>query len=118
LPKLLHHDIIDDHFPKSMMTPQTAVHGRIYRRQDDVVCRLVGHESILVPIRPSATGIDSVYTLSPVGHRVWELIDGNVTVEEIARVLCSEYDVEETVALADVEELLASLEEALLVSRN
>ena len=110
--------MIDHPFRKTMKTSLTAVGSRIYRRHEDVVCRLVGHEAILVPIRPSATGIDSVYTLSPVGNRVWELLDGSATVDEIVSLICGEYEVDEPVARADIEDLLAALEEVSLVSGN
>jgi hypothetical protein len=118
LPNLFDRGIIDPRSHPTMTTSQTTPSSRIYHRHEDVVCRLVGHESILVPIRPSTTGIDSVYTLSPVGNRVWELLDGHATVDEIVRAICSEYEVEETVARADIDELLAALEGASLVARH
>jgi hypothetical protein len=89
----------------------------IYRRSSDVVCRQVGQESILVPIRHNVGNLDFVYTLSPVAARIWSLVDGERTVEEIAHALCNEFDVEPPAAAADAVELLEDLASASLVSQ-
>lgn len=89
----------------------------IYRRSSDVVCRQVGLESILVPIRHNVGNLDFVYTLSPVAARIWSLLDGNRTVEAIAHELCNEFDVEPATAAADVSELLTDLAGVSLVSQ-
>ena len=89
----------------------------IYRRSSDVVCRQVGQESILVPIRHNVGNLDFVYTLSPVAARIWSLLDGERTVEEIAHALCNEFDVEPAAAAADAAELLEDLASASLVSQ-
>jgi uncharacterized lipoprotein YajG len=47
--------------------------------------------------------------LNGVGSRVWELVDGVRTQEEIARVISAEYDVALETALADVKEFLEEL---------
>lgn len=96
------------------MVAETAA---IYRRSADVVCRQVGLESILVPIRHNVGNLDFVYTLSPVAARIWSLLDGVRTVEEIAYELCSEFDVEPAAAAADVSELLADLASASLITQ-
>jgi hypothetical protein len=89
----------------------------IYRRSSDVVCRQVGQESILVPIRHNVGNLDFVYTLSPVAAKIWSLLDGERTVDEIAHALCNEFDVEPAAAAVDAAELLADLASASLVSQ-
>jgi len=44
-----------------------------------------------------------------VGGRVWELIDGTRTIEEIAGIIENEYDVSLEQAVSDVEEFVAEL---------
>jgi Coenzyme PQQ synthesis protein D (PqqD) len=87
-----------------------------YRRSQDVVCRQVGGESILVPIRHNVGNLDYVYTLSPVAARIWALLDGSRSVEAIADELCSEFEVDSDTAAADVTALLADLASASLIS--
>ena len=50
-----------------------------------------------------------VNVLNPVGTRMWELMDGTRTVQEIADAICAEYDVTAQQSLADVEELVSQL---------
>jgi hypothetical protein len=62
---------------------------------------------------------DTAYVLNPetselhafneVGGRVWELIDGERTLEEMIAVIADEYDVEPRVAEADVVEFVEIL---------
>ncbi|HEY0159950.1 MAG TPA: PqqD family protein [Thermoanaerobaculia bacterium] len=88
----------------------------VYQRSRDVVCRQVGEESILVPIRHNVGNLDYVYTLSPVAARIWTLLDGKRSVDDIAGELCGEYTVDSDTARADVAALLADLASASLVT--
>jgi hypothetical protein len=90
--------------------------SRVYRQSPDVVCRQVGLESILVPIRQNVGNLDYVYTLSPVAARIWALLDGAHSVDAVADQLCSEFDVERETALADVAELVTDLAGASLLT--
>jgi hypothetical protein len=92
--------------------------GSIYRRSADVVCRQVGAESILVPIRQNVGNLDYVYTLNPVAARVWSLIDGTRTIDDVVSELCDEFDVDRDTALGDITTLLTDLTGAALVSRE
>lgn len=87
----------------------------VYRRIDDVVCRRVGNESILVPIRQNVGDLDYIYTLSDVAARIWELLDGTRSVEGVVSAICDEYDVERDQAASDVAELVSDLEGVSLV---
>lgn len=90
----------------------------VYRRSEDVVSRHVGREAVLVPVRAHAGALDFIYTLSPVAARIWSLLDGEHTVEEITAEICAEFDVDSARALADLEELLVDLEGISLVART
>ena len=89
----------------------------VYKRSADVVCRQVGHESILVPIRHNVGNLDFVYTLSPVAALIWSLLDGTLTIDAIIDALCSEYDVSRDTAAGDVNDLLVDLGEAALIAK-
>lgn len=82
----------------------------VYRQAADVICRQVGHESLLVPIRNNVGNLDFVYTLSPVAARIWALIDGTRSIGEIIDLICDEYDVSRDQAAADVAELVSDLD--------
>jgi len=100
------------------MTAITDLAGTsVFRRTQDVVCRNVGAESILVPIRNNVGNLDFVYTLSPVAARIWTLLDGEKTVDEIVDAICSEYDIDRSTAQADLTALISDLAGVSLVSR-
>ena len=54
-------------------------------------------------------GASELHSLNGVGAKIWQLCDGTRTVAEIARVVSDEYDVEPTVAQADMVEFLETL---------
>ena len=89
----------------------------VFRRTQDVVCRSVGAESILVPIRNNVGNLDFVYTLSPVAARIWSLIDGTLTANDIADAITAEYDVDRDTVLSDFAEMAGDLAGVSLLSR-
>ena len=82
-----------------------------YQRNPDMVSRLIGDEFILVPIRRNVADLESVFTLGGTGVRIWELIDGRLTVGELLARLVEEFEIEPEQAEADLVEYLQSLEE-------
>lgn len=66
------------------------------RRVPNIVGRMVDEEAVLVH-----PGQGKVRVLNPVGARIWDLIDGQRTVADMARVVAQEYNVEPGTAEAD-----------------
>src|SRR3954451_11718287 len=89
-----------------------------YQRSREVVCREVGGESILVPIRNRVGDLESIFVLSPVAARIWALLDRPIPFDELVDTLCTEFEADRDTASADVDELLASLEMASLVNKK
>jgi hypothetical protein len=52
---------------------------------------------------------NNTYEIEETGVRIWELCDGAHSIEEIARVLASEYDVSFEIALADSQQFIQEL---------
>ena len=71
------------------------------RKHPDAASRVYDDEAFVVV--PSRGEYD---ILNKVGTRVWELIDGQRSVEEIVTIICDEYEVEPARADADVRELI------------
>ncbi len=92
--------------------------SRVFAHRGEFALRQVGGESILVPIRNHVGELDSVFVLTAVAARIWQLFDGVRDVDSIITVICSEYDVQADVARADLEELLTSLTSADLVEHG
>lgn len=88
----------------------TSLHAdTILIKNRNVVFRRIADESVLVPIANNVGDLSSIYTLNETGTRIWELLDGERQVGEIAGLLTDEYDVPEDAARADVSEFIDEL---------
>jgi len=83
-----------------------------YKRSPDIVFRSLVNEAILVPIRRNLADMDSIYTLNEVGLAVWNLLDGEHTIEQIAATLSECFEVNNNTARKDVEDFIKTLEAA------
>jgi hypothetical protein len=74
------------------------------RRRPEAVSRNVeGQEVVVLPL------IGEIQVLNAVGARIWSLIDGKRSVDEIARTIESEFTVDEPTARADTLKFLGTL---------
>lgn len=89
--------------------------GRPYTKVEDLVARPMAGDTIIIPVRGRVVELDSIFTLNDVASAVWNLIDGQRDLGQIARLISDEYEVSLTEAHRDVLELIASLEEAGLI---
>jgi len=91
-----------------------AQHGflrRQYVKAPEFVSRRIADEMLLLPIRKNLGDLESIYTLNEVAARVWELLDGQRTVEAIRDLLVAEFEVTAVTAEADLADLLCQLEQ-------
>lgn len=95
--------------------PASASPLRRYRRRPDVVSRRIAGEAVLVPVRSQVAEIDCLFTLNDMGSQVWDLLDGERTVSQIANVICESYEVTAEEATRDLFEFLSALESAGLI---
>jgi hypothetical protein len=89
------------------MTDESAV----LSKSPDVVSREIDEDRILIPIRQRAGDLRSVYTTEGVASSIWDLIDGERTIDEIAQLISAEYDVAPERARADLHDFAADLVE-------
>jgi hypothetical protein len=75
------------------------------RRNADCAYREIGDEGGLVVL----PGRSEVKVLNPVGLRIYSLLDGTRTVEEIVDAVTAEFEVPEDAARKDVQEFLGEL---------
>ena len=81
----------------------------VYSKSPDVVFRKIADEFVLVPIRKNVADLESIYALNEVGGRIWELIDGKRTTDEIHKIIAEEFDVVPDEAEEDVKNFVKSL---------
>lgn len=81
------------------------------RRHPHAASRTYEGEAVVV-----IPGLGEYDILNSVGTRVWDLIDGTRTVEEIAKIIVDEYDVDSGKAVADVRELVENFKKHQMVA--
>jgi hypothetical protein len=87
----------------------------VFSREDAAVTRRIAGETVIVPVRGDVVDLDALYTLNETGTFLWDLIDGQRTVGQLAEALIAAFDVTPEVATADVARLIANLrDEGLL----
>jgi hypothetical protein len=81
-----------------------------FKKDPSVVFRKVAEEFILVPIKQKASDVESIYTMNDVASRIWELINGKRSLEDIKEIIIKEFDVSPEVAEKDLIEFSQQLE--------
>ena|SRR2546425_9336758 len=84
---------------------------KIVQKDSSIVSRRIADEVILVPISRKVGEINCLYALSEVGGRVWDLIDGQRSLEGVRDAIVREFQVSETEAQDDLAVLIDQLME-------
>lgn len=83
---------------------------KAYRPSADIVARVIQGKLIIVPLTAGVgEAADDLYTLNETGKKIWELMDGSLTVRDIAGRLASVYDAPMEEIQGDVDELVEDL---------
>lgn len=76
---------------------------------DDVVSRVVDGELVIVPLDAGVGDADDLFTLNEAGAAVWELLDGERSLAEVADEVARRFDAPRSEVEADVLEFAADL---------
>ncbi len=82
-----------------------------FQQADTVVSRVIAGEAILVPIRSSREGLDSIFTLNETAAFIWSLMNGQYTLAQIRDRVVEEYEVSPEEAALDLGKLVGQLQE-------
>jgi hypothetical protein len=93
----------------NMRTDETFV------RSQAVVGRVVGGETLIVPVRAKVGDLASIYSFNGTGSLIWKLLDAPRTVAELAMAVAEEYEVEVAQAERDVAEFVGEMKAVGLV---
>lgn len=75
------------------------------------VLREIAGDYVIIPTGKIVLTFNGLITVNEVGVSIWNMLQKEVTFEEIVKGILDEYEVEESVARQDVEEFLKRLEE-------
>ena len=81
----------------------------ICKKSPNIVYRTIAQEAILVPIQNDAGDLSQIYALNAVAARVWELLDGERTLMQIAEMIHDEFEVEKETVIKDIKQLSEEL---------
>src|SRR5437773_10743843 len=83
----------------------------VLQKNPSFVSRKIVDEVILVPISHKVGEIDCLYALNEVGARIWDLIDGDRSLQELRDAIVAEFEVSETEAQEDLAVPIEQLKE-------
>lgn len=75
----------------------------------NIVSRKIAGEMILVPIRSTIADMSFLYTLNQTAARIWQLLDGNNSLDQAHHQLCLEFEVDPSEVRSDLEETIQDL---------
>ncbi len=73
------------------------------------VLREVGGESVVVPVGEMSKNFHGMINLNETGAFLWRFFSAEHTVDEGVAALCAEYEVDESIARADVERFVNTI---------
>lgn len=78
--------------------------------------REVAGYSVVVPVGAEAQGFDGMISLNDTGAFLWSALETDITQKELTERLASEYEIDYSVAEADVSEFTEKLKSADLLT--
>lgn len=78
----------------------------------EFVLREIAGDYIIIPTGKTVLEFNGLITVNEVGMFIWNMLQNEVTFEEIVQGILKEYDVEEEIAREDIQEFLEKLVKA------
>lgn len=97
-------------FPENLLLMDTGI---VYKRSEKLVVRKIKEDSVIVPVSHDMSEMDFLYTLNPTATFIWESINGKNSMEDIARKLESEFEVDIGTARSDVADFMYNIKDFL-----
>lgn len=85
-------------------------------RSDAVVSRMIGGDTLVVPVRGGVGDLASIYSFNAVGTTIWEALAQPMSLRDIADLIAGHYQVERERAHQDLEVFLTEMCSAGLVA--
>ncbi len=90
----------------------------VFRRSAQCAVRVIGDETVLVPIRRHAANLESVFVTNEVGKAIWDSLVSPQTIERIVEGIVETFDVTAKEARDDAIGFLNQLVEARLIEED
>jgi hypothetical protein len=94
----------------------TGSQDQVFTRSRSVVSRVVGGETLIVPVRGKVGDLASIYSFNGTGSLIWQLLDTPHTLAELIDAVEHEYAVAPEKAQNDVKQFLNDMLSVELVA--
>lgn len=84
--------------------------------KDNYMLRKVADTFVVVPVGDAVSEFNGMINLNEVGAFLWRQLESETTFDAVLNSVLSEYEVDESVAKADLERFIKELEEANLIA--
>ena len=81
------------------------------RQNPEFIITDVGDDHILVPVGKAAVNFNAIISLNEMGQTIWNMLEKEITAEELLENILAEYDVSEEQAREDIDSFIAKLRE-------
>jgi len=87
-------------------------------RNNNLVERKLGDETVLVPITQVGVDVQSIYSLNATAASIWEKLITPITIEELICLLENEYEADEGVIRKNVETIIDDFIQSSFISEE
>lgn len=81
------------------------------RIEKEFILREIAGDYIIIPTGSTVLEFNGLLTVNEVGVTLWNLLQKEVSMEDLVEAVVAEYEVEEAVAREDIQKFLATLTE-------
>lgn len=82
----------------------------IYKKNNSIISRQIADEHLKIPVTGADADIQKIYAFNNIAEYIWQLLDGQATLQEILTSVLSKFDVSDERAKSDI---TAFIEKAL-----
>jgi hypothetical protein len=79
------------------------------KRKADFLVRNVGKENLIVPLGANVVEINGIVILNKTGCFVWKLLEHDLSIDDLAVAVATEYNIEHVRAYADIRNFLDAM---------
>ena len=84
----------------------------------EFILREIAGDYIIIPTGKTVLEFNGLITVNEVGVDIWNMLQEEVTFEDLVQGILAEYDVEEEVAREDIQEFLNTLNEGGILKED
>ena len=81
----------------------------MYKIKDGFIIRKIGNQIMAVPTGSRTSNMHGMIALTESGALLWEALEKGAETEELVNILTETYEVDEALALTDIEKFLEGL---------